>query len=611
MSVEELIDDEIFEQIYSLPDAVSRNKLIMQIRARAKALGCIKDWNALLTAHQEAYINMRRGEKSGVAEFTDPPIEMLKTGDWKADDTGVYRINYDKSPLCNDIKVYACLHPIMPVERLVNADTGREKITLAYAKDRKWRTVTVDRSVCANRSRIIDLSDLGIEVTSENAKELVKYISDCVAYNPDKIPCKKSLSRLGWADDGFAPYSGVQYDGGEDLKPLYAAVKSAGTLEEWKSYVGTLREKSKILRIQMAASFASPLIALSNTSSFIQHTWGGSGAGKTVGMMVAMSVWGDPALGKLTRIMNLTTNNLASSAAFLYAIPFAGDEMQLIKDRWDNYDRFIMYACEGVDRGRNASRTAIEMTKVWRNAFLFTGEEPIIKFSSGGGAVNRVIQIEASETVVANGNAVVNWLSGHHGVAGKPYIEAVQAHREEIPGGVQALTAKILRERSTTEKQAIPAALMALADGIACSVFWPEEKPLTVEDFYPYLTDEKEVDVSLRAYDWTLNWISANSGRFQKRGRDNEPITPQIGEIWGRLDIGYAVINRNVLEKAWSEQGFDYTAVIRQLVQKELVEKDSAGKSTVSVKINGTKARCVKLRLPPEEVTQEEKYLDF
>lgn len=611
MSVEDLIQDEVFERIYSLPDAVDRNKLITQLRARARALGCLKDWNALLSAHQEAYINMRRGEKSGVAEFTDPPIEGLKTGEWRADDTGVYRINYDRSIMGNDTKVYACLHPIMPVERLVNADTGREKITLAFAKDRKWRTVTVDRSVCANRSRIIDLSDLGIEVTSENSKELVKYISDCVSYNPDKIPCTHSLSRLGWTDEGFAPYSGVKYDGGEDLKPLYSAVKPVGTLEEWKEYVGKLRRKSKILRIQMAASFASALIAITNAPIFIQHTWGGTGAGKTVGMMVSISVWGDPTLGKLTKTMNLTVNNLASAASFLYSIPFAGDELQLIKDRWDNYDRFIMYACEGVDRGRNASRTAMELTKTWKNVFLFTGEEPIIKYSSGGGAVNRVIQIEASETIIENGNAVVSWLRDHHGVAGKSYIEAVQAMRDEIPAGVQELTAKILRARSTTEKQAMPAAMMAIADGIACKIFWPDEQPLTIEDFYPYLTDEKEVDISSRAYEWTLNWISANSGRFQKRNRDGELITPQSGEIWGRLDTEHAIINRNVLEKVWSEQGFDYTAIVKRLVQKELVEKDSKGKFTISTRLCGAQTRCVKLILPEDEKTQEEIELDF
>lgn len=58
----------------------------------------------------------------------------------------------------------------------------------------------------------------------------------------------------------------------------------------------------------MAASFASVLLEPLGCLSFVFHLWGGSGTGKTVGMMVAASVWGNPAEGALTRTLNSTPN---------------------------------------------------------------------------------------------------------------------------------------------------------------------------------------------------------------------------------------------------------------------------------------------------------------
>ena len=58
------------------------------------------------------------------------------------------------------------------------------------------------------------------------------------------------------------------------------------------------------------------------------------------------------------------------------------------------------------------------------------------------------------------------------------------------------------------------------------------------------------------------------------------------------------------------EQGFDYTAVIRQLAKKGFIGKDSKGKLTISTRLCGAQTRCVKLILP-EEQAHEENEIDF
>ena len=57
------------------------------------------------------------------------------------------------------------------LERLINVDSETEKIKLAFFKDNKWQYITIERSMVANKSNIIQLSDRGIEVNSENAKD--------------------------------------------------------------------------------------------------------------------------------------------------------------------------------------------------------------------------------------------------------------------------------------------------------------------------------------------------------------------------------------------------------------------------------------------------------
>ena len=267
-------------------------------------------------------------------------------------------------------------------------DTATERITLAYFKSASWQTITVDRAVCANVNKIVDaLSQYGIEVTSDNAKNLVRYISDCVGLNPKTLEPKKSINRLGWVGNSFTPYAAdIRYEGDMDYEVIFRNVRQEGSFETWKSLCEDLR-RNLPLRMMMAASFASVLLEPLRVLPFVLHVWGTTGTGKTVALMVAMSIWGNPKMGGLVKTMNMTKNAIMRNAAFLCSIPFAGDELQTIKDKWQgNFDQLIYQITEGVDRGRARAYGGVEDTKTWKNSFLFTGEEPITKANSGGGS---------------------------------------------------------------------------------------------------------------------------------------------------------------------------------------------------------------------------------
>ncbi len=600
LTKEQILDKEIFEHIFSIDNQIARTTLIIRLQDKARELGNIRSFDKLLKAYQTEFVQRFKQRGSNTIQFTQPPIENLKCGKWECEDTGVTKSTIGAGMVPQTIM--ACSHPILPTERLINVDSETEKIKLAFFKDNKWQYITVERSMVANKSNIIQLSDRGIEVNSENAKDLVSYIADVVSLNAKEIPVSRSTDRLGWIENEFAPYvDDLKYDGDIAFKDVYASIREVGEYEEWKEVCRKVRKESKIAHLLLASSFASTLNQMLGVLPFVVHIWGGTGTGKTVGLMLAMSVWGNPEVGKLVRTLNATQVALARYAAFVHDIPFAGDELQTIKNRWDSFDSLVMYLTEGVDRGRGKAYGGIELLKEWNCCFLFTGEEPITKATSGGGVKNRVIEVEATEKVIADGNFVSNFVRKNYGHAGKEFINNMPK-QEELQQRYREIFQNILKETDTTDKQAMAMATILLADEISTEMIFKDEK-LTIEDVSKWLTSSKEVDVSTRAYEWTMNWISQNINRF----RENEN-----GEIWGKYiesdDI--CLVNKSLYAEALNKAGFDFNAIIRNFADRGQIERNTQGKFTHATKAFGVKANYIKFRLEPEksDLAYEENY---
>ena len=84
-------------------------------------------------------------------------------------------------------------------------------------------------------NRFGQLADVGIAVTSENSKLLVRFIHDIENLNYDIIPEKNSVSRLGWIDeDNFSPYvDELEFDGDANFRTYFESVKEHGSFEKW------------------------------------------------------------------------------------------------------------------------------------------------------------------------------------------------------------------------------------------------------------------------------------------------------------------------------------------------------------------------------------------
>lgn len=587
--------EDLYAELLTIEDTFEQKQAIARCEQSAKKLGMLKTFKDCLKQYRVSIAQQFGASDSKRTNFTGQPLE-LNCGQWIADKFGVRKEIMSINANGSVSEVSASPIPILPTAVMENIDTGIEKLKVEFFKNGKWNSVITERSKTANNNKIIDLADRGVEVTSDNAKHLVKYLSDCVSMNLDVLPRYKALSRLGWIDgSGFMPYdTEIKFDGEMQNKYLYESVCQSGTLEEWTSFVRPLRD-NLYLRLQMAASFASPLIEKVNALPFVFHLWGGTGAGKTVGLAVASSVWGNPQKGRMWRTMDNTVNYVCNLSAFMYSLPVMLDELQTIKRSNETYDKLIMRCCEGTDRGRMSYDKA-QQTRTWNCSYIFSGEEPIAKDNSGGGATNRVIEVECKRKVVDDGNGVITFINEHYGTAGIEYIKGVS--KEAGLKDTYNLILKELLKLDTTDKQAMAMSMLLLGDKMACKYIFKGDKPLEIKDVQMFLKSKKEVDNAERAFDYTVNLIATNWSKFSDDSSK---------ERWGApAKDGAILINKQVLCTQLNQAGFDFNAVKAKWAKNGYLILNSQGRYVHQTKCFGVKASYLKLFITESDQSELE-----
>ena len=531
-----------------------------------------------------------------VTNFTNQPLE-LNAGDWEADDSGIFKKNGYNDEV-------ACPHPIMPVERLVNIDTGEEKLQLAFRKGTIWRKIIVSKTVLASSNKVTELAGSGIAVTSQNARAFIQYISDMENMNYYLIPEKKSIGRFGYIpDEGFSPFvDGLIFDGDANFKAMFQTVRSRGSETKWLETAAEVREMSTTAKIILAASFASVLLEPLNCLPFFVHLWGvDSGTGKTVALMVAASVWGDPAVGAYVKTVDGTVVGMEKTAVFLNNLPFCLDELQLAKDSKGRTTFDVYKLAQGVGRTRGNRSGGVDLTPTWRNCILTTGESPLTGTASGAGAVNRVIDIEckSAQAVIKDGMRISGAVKRNYGFAGRKFVERLYQ-----PGVIDQVSERyrelfrILSDRDTTEKQAMAAAAIILADELACQWIFSGQQPLTIEQVSEFLASKAAVSAGDRGYKYLCDWVTQNSNKLCGRSEN-----PNI-EVLGALEDGRAYIIRSVFERILQDAGYSTAAMISYLKQSNLIETRGRA-NTKGKRINGIPTECFCLRLPSVELDDE------
>lgn len=596
-----------FEEVYQYKDdPFKEERAIRSMEAEAKSVG-ILGFKGMYQKYKKSLKSIIPMDALNLSDFDEQPI-TLDTGEWHADETGVW-----KCAPQGGIEV-ACTHPVLPIERLRNIDTGELKVTLAFRRGSKnkkaWTNITAGFDVVSNAKNITTLSSIGISVTSgKRAQNLVDYIADVLDKNYDLIPEHKSTSRMGWNEEGFSPYvNEVVYDGNPGFESLFKSIRQRGKFEDWLREAISIRKNSIAAKIVLASSFASVLVGPCGILPFFVHLWGmDSGTGKTVAQMVAASVWANPvAGGDYFKTFRSTSVGFEVIAGFLNSLPVVIDELQLAKDARGKINFNVYELASGAGKLRSNRALGIASSLTWSNCFITSGETPLTNENDGAGAINRVIEIEckADAKVVADGHKTAGIMKTNYGWAGKMFIEKLSE-----PGALEE--AKALYESNytacmqndTTEKQAAAAAVIITADQLATKWIFQDDNALTVSDMAEFLKSKEAVSAADRGYHYMCDWVSQNANKLHGSNSDSDCYGLLVSE---GEDTGWVYIIRSVFDKVCSDGQISARALLGNLRTRELIQTRGKG-FTKTKRINGVATDCVVMKLPDDTSFEEVK----
>ena len=576
-----------FNWVYGFhADPFKMEQMRTAVGEMAKELG-LRNFATLWNLFIRSKTGKNVSDADRATQFPDQPMQ-LNCGQYRCDEDGVALIDKygDETTIIT--------HPIMPVMRIQNIETREERVKLAYRFGSEWHTITVPNGVIANAQKIISLADIGLGVTTENARELVKYLSLVKDKNRDTIPFQRATSHLGWQVDGtFSPFGeGVSYDGDniEYQRIFESVVKPCGDRDTWMEIARSVRTGGSVpARIALAASFAAPLIHVVGGLPFFVHFWGAPGCGKTVGLMLAASVWGNPNSGEFMKSFSSTKVALEGMASFCANVPVIFDELQVIGDR-QQFDDLIYMLCEGVSKSRGTKDGGLQIQKRWNTTILTSGEMPIVQANSGGGAAVRTIEVNyGGKKMFEDGHVVSEVLRSNYGFAGREFIKALKNTEitDQLNDVREQYRAAIAK--SIDDKQVLSASILLTADWIASKAIFHDSHNLKPSDIMPYLVSKTKADKQLRCYEWLMGFVAANDARFH---------TQEHNEQWGIIENGVVYIIRSVFDNQMNRAGFNPGAFLNWAKRSKVIECEEYGdtsRTTVRKTINGSRVTCIAL----------------
>lgn len=490
-------------------------------------------------------------------------------------------------------RILVCYHPIVPVEKYKNIEDGMEKVKLAYYIDDCWNHIIVDKSLISSSQSIIKLSDTGIAVTSENAKFLIKYLSEIENLNRDKIKTNMSVSRLGWFNDKLMPYDKqYEFDNEKEMPNIQEKFEESGKLEDWAEFFREKRKYNNVSRIVMAGAVTSILLNKIKQSGFTIHVWGETEFGKSVCCMVAQSIFGNPAQtgGKGIGInFNLTNAGLEYALNTYNNIPLFINEMQHQKDAAD-YDKLLFLISEGKGKTRATKSGGLAKENSWNNVVITNGEKNIIKDHSNAGAYNRCISCEITNYSYKNLTEVADFCKENYGTVIREILKNLNKYDlKEIFKNNLALT----ESQEITNKQKILEALIMTGDKILTDIIFKDKYYLTIEDFENKTIKKTDLVIEERAYEVVRDWYVSEKRHFLAYESDDSQEIKV--EVYGKqMPKGYVAIIPSVLKKVLEDNGYDKNEVLNAWKRKNYINCER-GKNTKSVRMNGAVTRCIVL----------------
>lgn len=233
---------------------------------------------------------------------------------------------------------------------------------------------------------------------------------------------------------------------GESLSPF----SERGTTEEWRKEVAGRCTGNSRLLFAVSSSFAAPLLNLTNTRNGGFHYLGGTSTGKSTGLEVGASVYGNPCIYKQT--WRATDNGLEGVAATYNDVMLPLDELAEIDPRKAGEVAYML--ANGQGKSRANKNGAARNRKSWRLLFLSSGEVSLADHmktagmtvkagqeirlvdipSDAGVGMGMFQDIHGAESASRFADELRRVLVDYHGAAGIAYLRKIVADQTRLPG---------------------------------------------------------------------------------------------------------------------------------------------------------------------------------
>ena len=570
MTAEDVYSDAVLDEVFSDEDEIHKSRVLLTLEDRAAELGVKTKFGKMVTAYKKMERQLQQAARSKPVSSLDNwtnfsgPYDNMFCGSWIAREDGIYVQN------TGTMDVVACYHPILPIERLKNLETGEEQLKIAFKRNGRWEEIIVPKTLVTSANKIVALSGRGIAVTSENARLLVRYLSDVENANSESIAVQYSSSKLGWIKGDFIPYdTDIIFDGDSRFKQIFESIQEHGSRDRWYDHVRELRASGRIeIKFMLAASFASVLLSILGGLPFFVDLWGETEGGKTVSLMLACSVWANPDESSYIGDFKSTDVALEARADVLNNLPMMLDDTSKTSARIrDNFEGVVYDLCSGKGKSRSDKEIGIRRENRWRNVILTNGERPLMSYVSQGGAINRILELECGERVYQNPQLTADILKKHYGFAGKDFVEVVKKLGHDAIREIQADIQKQLQDDEKMQKQSISLSIVLTADRIVTDYLFQDGQYIPLEDAKKVLINREELSENERAYDFILSEVEVNINKFKPDSFTGD----YKGEVWGCIEKGYAIILNNAFARICEKGNFSGKSFLSWAARNGLV----------------------------------------
>ena len=521
-------------------------------------------WQAVMTCANNVDVDKKNVEVDQL--FPDCPVYLRRPEGFSFAETGITYTD-PKTFLPSTV----CRTPVILSKRLKSLDTGKEKIEICYKRDNEWNYEIMERSKVFNSRTIVELADLGITVTSENSKHIVKFLGLLEAANYDLIKKVKCASQFGWYGKEFLPGAAkeIVIDVDSNSRKWVEAYTVDGDRSAWISEMAKNRANLGF-RFVLACSYAAPMVKLIGHRIFITHLWGDSKNGKTAVAKAALSIWGDP--DGLMGSFNATRVGLERMAGFFNDLPLVIDEKQVAGNKQEFLDTLVYMISSGQGRLRGTKTGGLQSQKQWRCIAITTGEEPLTTNTSMTGVSTRTLELNIPLFPdEESAEAMHEFVASNHGHTGFEFTQRLMMAQVDYKAIYKDIVEKLKCFIGIKSKSHITSvALACTADYFSSIWFYGEQTETALvqsvnlgEYIMSQLVGVEDSNINTQSLEFIESWIPSNNIKFRSAGNYDYGFYKTIN---GQQ---IACIYPHVLDEALKKYGFPQRKTIDSLIKKE------------------------------------------